>query len=177
MPHFPFRTQVLGQSSRYPREVVNNSIFRDPGRVSAGPMVELSTASNPSLHDHTAGLVFDSNTPRSGPPSSPSPSLQERHLSDDFTNDDVPLPAVQIRTEIAAPAQFLSSFMKRLIKQIHLSLSRRHPFLTRVQPHSGPARPLTPPSTTTSRPTPLFFRPARSHPVCQAFMDSFLGLT
>lgn len=83
---------------------------------------------NPSLHDHTAGLVFDSNAPRSGPPSGLSPSLQERHLSDDFTNDDVPLPLVQIRTETAAPARFLSSFTKRLIKQIHLSLSRPAPF-------------------------------------------------
>lgn len=45
-----------------------------------------------------------------------------------FTDDDVPLPPVQIQTEIAALAQFLSSFTKWLIKQIHLSLSRPAPF-------------------------------------------------
>lgn len=40
---------VIGQSSRYPREIVNNSIFGDPGRVSVGPMMELSSVTPPCM--------------------------------------------------------------------------------------------------------------------------------
>ncbi|KAI6002671.1 hypothetical protein F5J12DRAFT_209711 [Pisolithus orientalis] len=40
---------VIGQSSRYPREIVNNSMFGDPGRVSVGPMMELSSVTPPCM--------------------------------------------------------------------------------------------------------------------------------
>lgn len=73
-----------------------------------------------SLLDHSlSNTLAVRNAPWPGLSCPLPPPLPELCLSDDPTNDDVLLPQEQIRTEVATPAQFLSSFTMQLIKQRH----------------------------------------------------------
>ncbi|KAI6018810.1 hypothetical protein EDC04DRAFT_2741069 [Pisolithus marmoratus] len=99
---------AIGLLSSYPRENENISTFGDLANGLSGPATGLGSL--PLSHGHTSGLIH-STAPSSGLASPPFPSVQELHLSDDLNSDYVPLPPEQIETDMATPAQLLSTPM------------------------------------------------------------------
>ncbi|KAI6046944.1 hypothetical protein EDC04DRAFT_2625494 [Pisolithus marmoratus] len=96
---------AIGLLSSYPQENENISTFGDLANGCSGPATELGSL--PLSHGHTSGLIH-STASSSGLASSPFPSVQELHLSDDLNSDYVPLPPQQIQTDVATPAGLLS---------------------------------------------------------------------
>ncbi|KAI6046916.1 hypothetical protein EDC04DRAFT_945733 [Pisolithus marmoratus] len=113
-PSSPHTTNLLqldaiGRLLRYSHEDENVLTFGDPDHGSAGPTMGLFSI---LFHDNTSGQI-DSNAVSS----SPFPFLQDTHLSGDLTSANFLLSPEQFQTEMAAPAQFLSSPTTRPINQ------------------------------------------------------------
>ncbi|KAI6046928.1 hypothetical protein EDC04DRAFT_946374 [Pisolithus marmoratus] len=110
---------AIGQPLTYPGDYRKISTFGDLSHGPAGPTVGLGSV--PPFHGYTSGQMIDSSAVWSELSSSPLPSLQEPHLSDDVVSGNVSLSAEQIQTEMVTPTQFPSSFTMQLMKQTHFS--------------------------------------------------------
>ncbi|KAI6038125.1 hypothetical protein EDC04DRAFT_2039014 [Pisolithus marmoratus] len=110
-----YTTIAIGQLWTYSQEIGNVSTFGDLDHGAAIPTMGLGPVH--PFHGHTPGQVIDSNAVWPELSSSLLPSRQQPHVSDDHISDNILLPLEQIRTEMAAPTQFLSSFTAQQINQ------------------------------------------------------------
>ncbi|KAI6046914.1 hypothetical protein EDC04DRAFT_945570 [Pisolithus marmoratus] len=108
---------AIGRLWTYPQEIGNVSTFGDLDYGAAIPTMGLGPVC--PFHGYTPGQVTDSNAVWPELSSSLLPSRQQPRVSDDHISNNILLPSEQIRTEMAAPTQFLSSFTTQQINQTH----------------------------------------------------------
>ncbi|KAI6125194.1 hypothetical protein EV401DRAFT_1131341 [Pisolithus croceorrhizus] len=97
----PLQSFFIGQSSGYPQESGDVSIFGDLDNSFAGPTMNVGPI--PSFHDSISGQVISSDASWSWPSNPPLPLPQEPRLADYFVRGDILLPQEQTRTGMVVP--------------------------------------------------------------------------